>query len=278
MEGESLSDSQVAHKAVVGSASSKAAAVAAARVVAQGSYGPTGSWSASWYYLDSIGQSYGPLESCEMCRLFGEGRFPTGGDLFVRLGDWQWYVPLHIVFPDLTQAFVVPPTWPQCISLPEAQLSFGCPSYSLVFDSDFYPWRDALRDEWWGGSSFLLTSQDHRPLSGQTAVSDLISPTHLPSGDTKSFTDNRAEASGSCLNPTATWFHPAAGSSRVRSERMHFLRTSCSASCARRSHRRSHGTTCGERRASRGGEAWCVGASTPGAPRHWGSRAARPKR
>lgn len=255
----------------VSAASSKAAAIAAARVVARGSYGTTGSWSESWYYLDSIGQSYGPLETCEMCRLFSEGRFPTGADLLVRLGDWQWHLPLYIVFPDLSHAFAVPPLWPHCISLPEAEPAAFChPLYSREFDSDFYPWRDAFRETWCDDGAFPWISQDRQPLSGQSAVSNIDLPTYLPSGIATSDADNKSAVFNSRLNPMATWFHPSVGmattvssSDRTKSRARRLLRAG--------------GNVCVEQRALRGGKAWCVGALVPGVPRRWASRAARPK-
>lgn len=274
--GPGPNSQEVVHVAV-GAASSKAAAIAAARVVAQGSYGTTGSWSESWYYLDSIGQPYGPLKSCEMCRFFSEGRFPTGADLLVRLGDWQWHLPLYIVFPDLSQAFAVPPLWPRCISLPEAERTFCHPLYSREFDSDFHPWRDAFRENWCVDGAFPWTSQDSQPLSGQTAVSNLDLPTYLPSGVVTSGANNESAVFNSRLNAMATWFHPSLGTSTVHSDRMHFLRTSRTASCARRLLRAGSGSICVEQCVVRGGEAWCVGALVPGVPRRWASRAARPK-
>mmetsp|Transcript_153969 Transcript_153969/g.271878 ORF Transcript_153969/g.271878 Transcript_153969/m.271878 type:complete len:309 (+) Transcript_153969:85-1011(+) len=75
----------------------------------------------SWYYLDNLGQEYGPLESGAMREWLLAGRFPVGGDLLVRLPEWQWHMPLYTIYPNLSIAFVVPPLWPECKPLEEGQ-------------------------------------------------------------------------------------------------------------------------------------------------------------
>jgi len=65
-----------------------------------------------WLYLDSVGQEYGPVPGCTMREWLTLGRFPVGGDLRVRLPEWEKHLPLHKLFPDLQSAFVLPPAWP----------------------------------------------------------------------------------------------------------------------------------------------------------------------
>jgi len=44
------------------------------------------------------------------------GRFPVGGELRVRLPEWERHLPLHQLYPDLATAFVLPPAWPDIYS------------------------------------------------------------------------------------------------------------------------------------------------------------------
>lgn len=44
------------------------------------------------------------------------GRFPVGGELRVRLPEWERHMPLHQLYPDLATAFVLPPAWPDVYS------------------------------------------------------------------------------------------------------------------------------------------------------------------
>mmetsp|Transcript_5145 Transcript_5145/g.8979 ORF Transcript_5145/g.8979 Transcript_5145/m.8979 type:complete len:174 (-) Transcript_5145:81-602(-) len=69
-----------------------------------------------WFYLDSVDQEYGPVHSVTMREWLTLGRFPVGGDLRVRLPEWDVHLPLHKLYPDLTSAFILPPAWPDVIS------------------------------------------------------------------------------------------------------------------------------------------------------------------
>lgn len=63
-------------------------------------------------YLDSVGQEYGPVPGWTMREWLTLGRFPVGGDLRVRLPEWERHLALHQLYPDLSTAFVLPPAWP----------------------------------------------------------------------------------------------------------------------------------------------------------------------
>lgn len=65
-----------------------------------------------WLYLDSVGQEYGPVPGWTMREWLRLGRFPVGGDLRVRLPEWERHLPLHQLYADLNTAFVLPPAWP----------------------------------------------------------------------------------------------------------------------------------------------------------------------
>mmetsp|Transcript_11213 Transcript_11213/g.25573 ORF Transcript_11213/g.25573 Transcript_11213/m.25573 type:complete len:139 (-) Transcript_11213:71-487(-) len=69
-----------------------------------------------WFYLDSVDQEYGPVHSVTMREWLTLGRFPVGGDLRVRLPEWDIHLPLHKLYPDLTSAFILPPAWPNVMS------------------------------------------------------------------------------------------------------------------------------------------------------------------
>jgi len=65
-----------------------------------------------WLYLDSVGQEYGPVPGWTMKEWLNLGRFPVGGELRVRLPEWERHMPLRKLFPDLHTAFSLPPAWP----------------------------------------------------------------------------------------------------------------------------------------------------------------------
>jgi len=65
-----------------------------------------------WFYLDSVGQEYGPIPGWTMREWLSLGRFPVGSDLRVRLPEWERHLPLHQLYPELGAAFVLPPAWP----------------------------------------------------------------------------------------------------------------------------------------------------------------------
>lgn len=69
-----------------------------------------------WLYLDSVGQEYGPVPGWTMREWLSLGRFPVGGELRVRLPEWERHLPLHRLFPDLGSAFLLPPSWPDFYS------------------------------------------------------------------------------------------------------------------------------------------------------------------
>lgn len=65
-----------------------------------------------WLYLDSLGQEYGPVPGWTMQEWLARGRFPVGGDLRVRLPEWERHIPVRKLYPDLSCAFLLPPAWP----------------------------------------------------------------------------------------------------------------------------------------------------------------------
>mmetsp|Transcript_95326 Transcript_95326/g.296808 ORF Transcript_95326/g.296808 Transcript_95326/m.296808 type:complete len:305 (-) Transcript_95326:103-1017(-) len=65
-----------------------------------------------WLYLDSVGHEFGPVSGSTMREWLSLGRFPVGGELRVRLPEWERHFPLHRLFPDLSAAFLLPPAWP----------------------------------------------------------------------------------------------------------------------------------------------------------------------
>lgn len=65
-----------------------------------------------WYYLDSMGQEFGPFPSEMMRDWFMQGFFPTGEDLLVRLPTWRNHVPLRQVYTEAGDYFVRPPQLP----------------------------------------------------------------------------------------------------------------------------------------------------------------------
>eukprot|EP00927_Polykrikos_kofoidii_P010671 TRINITY_DN14492_c0_g1_i3.p1 TRINITY_DN14492_c0_g1~~TRINITY_DN14492_c0_g1_i3.p1 ORF type:complete len:295 (+),score=49.99 TRINITY_DN14492_c0_g1_i3:37-885(+) len=69
-----------------------------------------------WFYLDSVGQEFGPVHGWMMREWLTLGRFPVGIDLRVRLPEWDRHLPLHKLYPDLGSAFVLPPAWPDVYS------------------------------------------------------------------------------------------------------------------------------------------------------------------
>jgi len=74
------------------------------------------STSPSWFYLDSVGQEYGPVPGWTMHEWLTLGRFPVGRDLRVRLLEWERHLPLHKLYPNLVGAFMLPPAWPEVYS------------------------------------------------------------------------------------------------------------------------------------------------------------------
>ena len=62
-----------------------------------------------WFYLDSFGQEFGPIAASSMRQWLFCGRFPTGGELLIRLSEWNWHVPLRTVYPNLSKAFQIAP-------------------------------------------------------------------------------------------------------------------------------------------------------------------------
>jgi len=62
-----------------------------------------------WFYLDSTGQEFGPFTGETMREWFTQGFFPIGEELLVRLPQWKSHVPLRMVYPEVSEAFLGPP-------------------------------------------------------------------------------------------------------------------------------------------------------------------------
>jgi len=58
-----------------------------------------------WYYLDSMGQEFGPFPSETMRDWFTQGFFPIGEELLVRLPTWKNHVPLRMIYSEISDAF-----------------------------------------------------------------------------------------------------------------------------------------------------------------------------
>mmetsp|Transcript_506 Transcript_506/g.703 ORF Transcript_506/g.703 Transcript_506/m.703 type:complete len:116 (-) Transcript_506:250-597(-) len=65
-----------------------------------------------WLYLDNNNNEFGPVPGRLMSEWLAAGRFPVGAELRVRLPEWERHLPLIQLFPDMNQAFQVPPSWP----------------------------------------------------------------------------------------------------------------------------------------------------------------------
>lgn len=109
-------------------AASEAVSMAASRIAARRASASHFMREVTWYYLDSIGQEYGPMKQQAMRHWLVQGRFPLGGELLVRLAEWQWHLPLCTLYPHLGVAFTTPPLWPDCPPTPsEGSGSSGRP-------------------------------------------------------------------------------------------------------------------------------------------------------
>eukprot|EP00931_Biecheleriopsis_adriatica_P005754 TRINITY_DN107238_c0_g1_i1.p1 TRINITY_DN107238_c0_g1~~TRINITY_DN107238_c0_g1_i1.p1 ORF type:complete len:444 (-),score=78.00 TRINITY_DN107238_c0_g1_i1:46-1377(-) len=53
-----------------------------------------------WYYIDRTGQEFGPFRTSKMKSWFGQGFFPIGDELLVRLADWpsESHVPVKSLY------------------------------------------------------------------------------------------------------------------------------------------------------------------------------------
>ena len=54
----------------------------------------------NWFYLDAIGQEFGPVPTHGMRELFLGGNFPPGRDLLVRMAHWTHTGSVGELYPD----------------------------------------------------------------------------------------------------------------------------------------------------------------------------------
>ncbi|CAE8679251.1 unnamed protein product, partial [Polarella glacialis] len=63
----------------------------------------------AWFYLDSTRKEFGPFPNEMMREWYMQGFFPIGEGLLVRLPSWKQHVPLRMVYPDVSEAFIGQP-------------------------------------------------------------------------------------------------------------------------------------------------------------------------